>query len=222
MGLWDGWSCRSGAIRTAQSAATAIRRVGGHEDGAASKPAKTAPPGACPRHSWSAYAGGLSGAGAEREGDVPPGVEVRGRGRQVQDDPADRTDHVGPQFEQPVAQPRHLGAGTCRTRRAQPEFLHEHVGRSGEEDAQLIDPEATAARPADLEAVVQLFDAILDVAPRTVDPFVEEPGRLAQIGDDEARIVLGLAAGELDDFRFDEDPARRGAAHEAAADGTSV
>ena len=55
---------------------------------------------------------------------------------------------------------------------------------------------------------MQFFDPILDVAARTVDPLVEEPRRLAQIRDDEARVVLRLAAGEPDDFRFDDDAAR--------------
>ena len=52
--------------------------------------------------------GGLSGAGAECQGDVPPGVEVRRGGRQVQDHATDRADDVRPQFEEPVAQPRAL------------------------------------------------------------------------------------------------------------------
>ena len=151
---------------------------------------------------------GLAGPGAEGEGDVPPGVEVRGRGREVEDDPAHRSDHVGTQLEQPVAQPRHLGAGTGGPRRAQPEFLHQHIGRGGEEHAQLIGPEATAARPTDLEPIVEFLDPILDVAAGTVDPLVDEAWRLAQIGNDKARVVLRLAAGELDDLSFDDDAAR--------------
>ena len=79
--------------------------------------------------------GSLSGAGAECKRDVPPGVEVRRGGRQVQDHAADRADDVRPQFEEPVAQPHHLGARTGGARRAQPEFLHQHGGGGGEEDA---------------------------------------------------------------------------------------
>ena len=152
----------------------------------------------------------LAWAGAEREGDGPPRVEVRGGGRQVEDDAAHRGDDVGPQFEQPVPQPGHRGASTGGPRRAQPEFLHQHRGRGGEEDAQLIRPEATAAGPTDLEPVVQLFDPILDVTAGTVDPLVNEPRRLPQIGDDEARVVLRRAAGELDDLGFDDHAARLG------------
>ena len=139
---------------------------------------------------------GLSGAGAECQRDVPPGVEVRCGGRQVQDHAADRADDVRPQFEEPVAQPRHLGAGTGGARRAQPEFLHQHVGGGGEEHAQLIGPEATAARAVDLQAIEQFLDAVLDVAAGAVDPFIEEARRLAQIGHDEARVVARGAVTE--------------------------
>ena len=69
------------------------------------------------------------GARAEREGDASPGVQVGRRRRQVEDDAPGRADDVGPQLEEPVAQPGHLGAGTRGPRGAQPEFLHQHVGR---------------------------------------------------------------------------------------------
>ncbi len=62
--------------------------------------------------------GGLSGAGAECQGDVPPGVEVRRGGRQVQDHATDRADDVRPQFEEPVAQPRHTWARAQAVRAA--------------------------------------------------------------------------------------------------------
>ena len=117
---------------------------------------------------------------------------------------------MDPQFTQPVAEPRHLGARTGGARRAQPQFLHQDIGRGGEGDARLIRPQATTARPAELETIEEFLDPILDVPPRTVDPFVEEARRLAQIGHDEARVILGLAAGKLDDFRFDDDPVRCG------------
>ena len=95
----------------------------------------------------------------------------------MQDHATDRADDVRPQFEEPIAQPRHLGAGTGGARRAQPEFLHEHVGGGGEQHAQLIGPEATAARAVDLQAINQLLDAVLDVAAGAVDPFIEEARR---------------------------------------------
>ena len=44
-----------------------------------------------------------------------------------------------------------LAAGTRSTRRPQSQFLHEHVGRGGQEDAQLVRREQTAARAVDLQ-----------------------------------------------------------------------
>ena len=70
----------------------------------------------------------------------------------MQNHAADRADDVDPQLQQPVPQPRHLAAGTRSTRRPQSQFLHEHVGRGGQEDAQLVRREQTAARAVDLQA----------------------------------------------------------------------
>ncbi len=117
----------------------------------------------------------LARTGAKREGDVPPGVEVGGRRREMEDDAAHRDNDVGPQFEQPLAQPRHLGVRTRGARGPQPKFLQEYVGRGREEHTQLIGPEAIAACPADLEPVVEFLDPILDVAARTVDGVSSSP-----------------------------------------------
>jgi hypothetical protein len=51
----------------------------------------------------------------------------------MQDDAADRDDDRDAQLQQSRAQPRHLGAGTGGARGPQPEFLHEDIGRGGEE-----------------------------------------------------------------------------------------
>ena len=59
-----------------------------------------------------------SGAGAECERDVRPGVEVWRGGGQVQDHAADRADDVRAELEQPGAQPRHLGARAQAVRAA--------------------------------------------------------------------------------------------------------
>ena len=83
---------------------------------------------------------------------------------------ADRANDVHAQGEQPGAQPRHLGAGTGGARRAQPACLQQHVGRGGEQHAQVIGPEAPADRAVDLQTIEQLLDAVLDVAAGAVDP----------------------------------------------------
>src|SRR6267378_5699518 len=127
----------------------------------------------------------LAGTGAEGERDMAPRVEIRCRGREMEDDAAHGDNHVDAQFEQPLAQPRHLGARTRGARGPEAEFLHEDVRGGREEHAQLIRPEATAARAADLQPLVQFLDPIFDVATRAVDAFIEEAGRLPQIRDDE-------------------------------------
>ena len=50
------------------------------------------------------------------------------------------------QLEQPLAQRGHLCARADCAGRPEAEFLHEHVGRGREEDAQLIGPETAAVR----------------------------------------------------------------------------
>src|SRR2546426_5680100 len=186
----SGGARRAGGLRDAES------RYGRGGD----EVANAAPPLAsvgCGRGWW------LAGAGAEREGDVTPGVEERRRGRQMEDDTAHRRDDMDAEFEQPLTQRGHLRAGADGARGPQPEFLHEDVRGGGEEHAQLIGPEATAAGAPDLESLVELLDPILDVAARAIDPFVQEAGRLPQIRDHKARVVAGLTAGEPHDFGFD-------------------
>ena len=108
--------------------------------------------------------GRLPGACAERVGDAQPSVEVQGRERQMQDDSSDGADDLDAQLEEPVAQPGHLCASAVGAGGVQAQFLHEHVGRSGQQDAQLVRHEAAAARAVDLQAVEQFLDPVLDVA----------------------------------------------------------
>ena len=51
---------------------------------------------------------------------------------------------------------------------------------------------------------MEFLDPILDVAPRTVDAFVEEAGRLSQICDDKARIVARRAARQPHHFGLND------------------
>lgn len=50
---------------------------------------------------------------------------------EVKDDPGHRSDDMGAQLEQAVAQPRHLGASAAGAGRAEPQLLHQHIGRDG-------------------------------------------------------------------------------------------
>ena len=125
---------------------------------------------------------------------MPPRVEGGRRCRQMEDDASDRHDDVDAQCEQALAQPGDLGARVGGARGAQTEFLHEHVRGGGEEHAQLIRPEAAAARATDRKAVVEFLDPMLDVAAGAIDALVDPARRLAQIRDHEARIVARLPA----------------------------
>ena len=112
----------------------------------------------------------------------------------MQDEAPYRPDDVDAEFEQALTQECHLRAGTGGACGSQPQFLHEHVGRRGEEHAQLIGPETTAAGAPKLKPVVEFFDPILNVAARAVDALIEKAGRLPQIRDDEARSCCWQAA----------------------------
>ncbi len=67
--------------------------------------------------------------------------------------------------------------------------------------------ESTAAHATDLEPVVETRDAILAVTIRPGDTLVDEPGSVAQIGDDRARMVGRLRTVDLHVFGCDPDTA---------------
>ena len=92
----------------------------------------------------------LSGGCSEGECDPAPGVEVGRGARQMQDDSAHGADDVDSELEEPIAEPRHLGAGACGAGGAQAKLLQEHVGGGGQQDAELVCCEPAAAGAVDL------------------------------------------------------------------------
>src|SRR5439155_8434349 len=96
----------------------------------------------------------------------------------------------------PLASPRGRGAGP------QPEFLHQHVGRRGEEDPQLIGPEATAAGAPKLEPIVEFLNPLFNMPARAVAVLVDEARRLSEVGDHKARVVARRSVREPHDFGF--------------------
>ena len=115
---------------------------------------RTLPPlravGSLRRYSDAALAERLSGARPERERDMPPRRQVWCRARQAQDDATHRAHHLDAELQQPVAQPGHLRAGARGVGGAQPQLLHQHVGRRRQQDAQLIRRKRLATRAVDL------------------------------------------------------------------------
>lgn len=99
-----------------------------------------------------------------------------------------------------VTERPYLRARTRSVFRAQAQFLHQSVGGSRQENPKLIRPEAGATGAVNGESQVQFLDPVLDIASRTIDSFIDKPGRLPKIGNDEARVVLGFAAGIPQNF----------------------
>src|SRR5712664_362509 len=125
----------------------------------------------------------------------------------MDDDASYRNQHLRAQLQQPFAQHANLSAGTRGTGSPQAQLLHRDIGSGGQQDTELVGPEAGATGAVDLE-VVQFLDAILDVAPLTVDPFVNPLRTLFHVGDDKTGIVFRVFVGSADNLGFDDDPAR--------------
>lgn len=145
----------------------------------------------------------LCGRGAEASGDDLPVVAVDAGSGQMQHDASDRGLDPGAELHQMFAQAADLGRSEGGARGLQAQLLVEHIGRGGQQSAQLVGKEAGAAGAVNLQAVVQFFDSILDVGAGAVDHFIQMPRRLLEVRDHEARVVFRLAPGMSHDFGLD-------------------
>jgi len=152
----------------------------------------------------------LRGRGAERPRDAGPRDDVGMGSREMQDDPTDRADDVDADRDQRLPQPRDLRTAERGPVGAKLQLLEEDEGRGRQRDAQLIGPEARATGTPEGEGVFKFLQPILAIAARAIDVRVDPFGRLAQIGDDKARVIARLAPLVPHDFRFDDRaPGRR-------------
>jgi hypothetical protein len=126
----------------------------------------------------------------------------------VQDNPTNGDDDMSADFEKAFPERLYLSSGTGGMAEVESELLKKHIGGSGEKDTKLVGEETTAAGAVDIEAQMKLFDAILDIASRAVNVFVDPPGRLLHVGDDETRVVLDLSPRVDEGFRLDDDSTR--------------
>ena len=108
------------------------------------------------------------------------------------------------ELEQPLAQGRNLCALAIGADGRGTQHLHQHIGGSGEQDTKLVGPESRATGTVDLQAVMQLLDAVLDLATLAIDVLVEVLGARAQVGDHKACIVAWLASLDAHHFCFDD------------------
>ena len=135
----------------------------------------------------------LRGSSTEVFSDDLPVVPVQTGDGQVQHDAPHGRLYPGAAFYEVFAQGADLGRSEGGAGGPQTQLLVEHVGGGTQQPSQLIGEEAAAAGAVDFQAMMQLFDPILDVPAGAVDRFVQMPGRVHKVGDHEARVVFGLA-----------------------------
>src|SRR5690348_4384813 len=104
----------------------------------------------------------------EGSGDAPPLGSVGESTWQMQHDAAHRALDAATELEQPFAQGADLRSGARSALSAEAQLLHQNVGGRGEQHPQLIGEEARAAGAVDLEPMMQLLDAILDLSATAV------------------------------------------------------
>jgi hypothetical protein len=105
-------------------------------------------------------------------------------------------------LQQPLAQRRGLRRGTGRPRRMSPQGLDEDVGREREQEPELIAEKPRATQPIQRQAGFEFFDPVLDIPAGALER-VHVRGRVRQVGDHEAGIVLRGAARMPHDLGLD-------------------
>ena len=129
--------------------------------------------------------------------------------RETDDQASGGGTHLSAELQQPFPQDGDLRARAGRVLRVTAECLHEDVGGGREQHPELVGQEPRATRPVDLQAVLELLDAVLDVSTLAVDPLIDRSrGAVAQVGDHEARVVLGIPPRMPDDLGLDDDSTR--------------
>ena len=149
---------------------------------------------------------GLSGPRPERSGDPGPVLAEREALGQAELDATGGGDNLHADLQQAVLEGPDLGSGTGSVRSVPAQFLHQDVGRRGQEDAELVGEEARATGAIDLKAILEFLDSVLRVTAGAVDPLVQPAGCLPEVGYDEAGVVLRLASFQPHDLGLDDDP----------------
>jgi hypothetical protein len=97
----------------------------------------------------------LSRRCAECQRHLPERSQKRKRRGQVHDQAANRAHDASAQLQQAFPQRPNLSSRTAGVRGVQAQLLHQHVGGGGQQDAELVGPEAAATGAVDLK-IVQL------------------------------------------------------------------
>ena len=107
--------------------------------------------------------------GVEGQGDVVEQRLKRPAAGQVEADAAGSLAHAGAEFEQACTQGFDLRRAP-RLRELKPKQIDEVVGEAVQEQAEGIGQETVAAQPVSAEAVLELLDTVLALAPIVVEP----------------------------------------------------
>ena len=127
---------------------------------------------------------------------VSKGRQKRERLRQVQDYAPHRCHYPRSQFQEAFPQCPCLRPSAVGARGRQAQLLHQHVGRGGQQHAELVGPKPgppatglcrwggkpTATGAIDLKSV-QLLDPVLDFATLAIDLFIDPLRTLPHVGD---------------------------------------
>ena len=107
----------------------------------------------------------------------------------------------GADLEQTQADRADLGTGQLGTGQTDgAQSLHQHIGQGRQEQAKLVRPPQVATGAIGEQAELTFLDAVLHLATSAVAALIEFLGRIAQRGDDEARIgALSVVFGLDDD-----------------------
>jgi Ca2+-binding RTX toxin-like protein len=141
---------------------------------------------------------------ANSASDAHPVVQIGKRLRHMQHYPAYGALDPDREFEQLLAQRAHLSTRELPDSGVQAQLLPQHIGGSGQQNAQLVGQKARAARTINLQSMVQFLQAILNLAASAVDLLVQVSWRAFQVGHDEALVVLRLSVFQTNHFGFDQ------------------
>ena len=142
--------------------------------------------------------------GATRQPDRSPAVTIRERSRQSQDEPSYRGDDLYADLQEVESQRRDLRPCPGGAAGGKTQLLQQHVGRGGEQDAQLVGAELGAAGAIDRD-VEKFLDAVLGLTAQTVDALVDPPRLALEVGDHEASIQARFAIVEANDLGLADD-----------------
>jgi hypothetical protein len=113
------------------------------------------------------------------------------------------------QFHQPLAQCGDLCRSHFRTCSPSPYFLHKNIGGSGHQYTELVGQKLVAARPIDLQAVMQFLDPVFHVSSLSVD-LIDVTGCMGKVGNDISIIIPGVTTRTPNHFSLEDDPPAMG------------